>query len=182
MREKHGKEAPGCFLRKRCRCRLYRNPLVLFGPGPLFHFLFLHRFPTWQTGRPEHRSVVITNLAIAALALIAIWTIGWKTYLLIQIPVLWLAGIGGIWLFFVQHQFEGVYWSRGDQIPRLIPDQAVETKARRRKGSPDLDPSHRHHPPGPKITCWPAARFACMVRLAWGHSVYQPVMHEEGAL
>jgi acyl-lipid omega-6 desaturase (Delta-12 desaturase) len=101
--------------RHRLRYRLYRNPLVLFGPGPLFHFLFLHRFPTWQTGRPEHRSVLVTNLAIAALAAIAIWAIGWKTYLLIQLPVLWMGGIGGIWLFYVQHQFEGVYWARADK-------------------------------------------------------------------
>jgi len=101
--------------RHQFRYRLYRSPLVLFGPGPLFHFMFLHRFPTWKTGRTEHRSVLVTDLALVAVALIAAWVMGWKTYLLIQVPVLWLAGIGGIWLFYVQHQFDGVYWARADQ-------------------------------------------------------------------
>jgi len=100
---------------ERMRYRLYRNPFVLFGLGPLFHFLFRQRFPSRHTGRPEHRSVLITDLGVLAVALIASLTLGWKTYLLIQIPVLWMAGAAGIWLFYVQHQFEGVYWARTDQ-------------------------------------------------------------------
>jgi len=61
---------------------------------------------------------VFTNLAIVGVFLIAAQTIGWQTYLLIQLPVLWLAGMGGIWLFYVQHQFEGGYWARkGDWDP-----------------------------------------------------------------
>jgi acyl-lipid omega-6 desaturase (Delta-12 desaturase) len=95
--------------------RLYRNAIILFVLGPIFHFFFNQRFPTWNTGRAEHRSVIITNLGIVAMVLVSTWTIGWKTYLLIQIPVLWLAGIAGIWLFYVQHQFAGVYWTRTDQ-------------------------------------------------------------------
>jgi acyl-lipid omega-6 desaturase (Delta-12 desaturase) len=76
---------------------------------------FRQRFPTWHTGRPEHRSVLVTDLGVVAIGLAASWSIGWKIYLLIQVPVLWMAGAAGIWLFYVQHQFEGVYWSRTDK-------------------------------------------------------------------
>jgi acyl-lipid omega-6 desaturase (Delta-12 desaturase) len=98
--------------RRRIGYRLYRNTFILFILGPVFHFFLNQRFPTWNTGRAEHRSVIVTNLGIAAFVLAAVWTIGWKTYLLVQVPVLWLAGMAGIWLFYVQHQFEGVYWAR----------------------------------------------------------------------
>jgi omega-6 fatty acid desaturase (delta-12 desaturase) len=101
--------------RRRIGYRIYRNTFILFILGPVFHFFFNQRFPTWNTGRAEHRSVIVTNLGIAALVLAATWTIGWKTYLLIQVPVLWLAGMLGIWLFYVQHQFQGVYWARTDE-------------------------------------------------------------------
>jgi omega-6 fatty acid desaturase (delta-12 desaturase) len=57
-------------------------------------------------------SVVLTNLLIAWFVLVAAWSLGWRTYLLVQLPVLWVAGAAGVWLFYVQHQFEGVYWSR----------------------------------------------------------------------
>jgi omega-6 fatty acid desaturase (delta-12 desaturase) len=100
---------------KQMKYRLYRNPFVMFGLGPLFHFLFRQRLPSQHTGRPEHRSVLVTDLAIAAIALIASFIIGWKTYLVLQVLVLWMAGAAGIWLFYVQHQFEGVYWARTDE-------------------------------------------------------------------
>jgi acyl-lipid omega-6 desaturase (Delta-12 desaturase) len=109
------KEYRSSSRRQRIGYRLYRSALVLFGLGPVFHFVFYQRFPTWNTGRAERRSVIMTNLGIAALALGAVWTIGWKTFLLVQVPVLWLAGTAGVWLFYVQHQFEGVYWARTDQ-------------------------------------------------------------------
>jgi omega-6 fatty acid desaturase (delta-12 desaturase) len=95
--------------------RSYRNPFVLFVAGPLFHFGLRQRFPTWHTGRAERRSVLVTDLAIVAIVLVAASTIGWRTYLMIQLPVLWIAGAAGVWLFYVQHQFEGVYWVRGKQ-------------------------------------------------------------------
>ncbi|MDR9500203.1 MAG: fatty acid desaturase [Desulfurivibrionaceae bacterium] len=98
--------------RKRVLYRLYRNPLVLIGLGALFNFLLHNRFPDVRVKRKERLSVFFTNLLIIAVALLATRIIGWRTYLLIQLPVLWLAGGAGIWLFYVQHQFEGVYWAR----------------------------------------------------------------------
>jgi len=92
--------------------RLYRHPLVLLGLGALFSFLLRFRLPLHQAKRREWMSVVLTNLLIASVVMLAAWSMGWRTYILIQLPVIWLAGALGIWLFYVQHQFEGVYWAR----------------------------------------------------------------------
>ena len=92
--------------------RFARNPLVFLIVGPGFIFLVTQRLlHEWQ-GKEERRSVLITNLMMVGILAIAKLTIGLRTYLMIQIPVLLLAGAMGIWLFYVQHQFEGVYWSR----------------------------------------------------------------------
>jgi omega-6 fatty acid desaturase (delta-12 desaturase) len=97
---------------KRLGYRLYRNPLVLFGAGPLYYFLLRQRWPRRAVSKKARRSVYVTNVLLAGVVLAAAWAIGLKTYLLVQLPVLWLGGAGGIWLFYVQHQFEGVYWAR----------------------------------------------------------------------
>ena len=64
-------------------------------------------------------SVLFTNLLIIGVALIAGRIMGWQTYLLLQLPIIWMAGAAGIWLFYVQHQFEGVYWARKGQWDAL---------------------------------------------------------------
>ncbi|MGE4542514.1 MAG: fatty acid desaturase [Pedobacter sp.] len=97
---------------KRRAYRLYRNPLVLFGLGAVFSFLLRYRLPTREARRKERVSVVFTNLLLISIFLLAAGTIGWRTYLLVQLPVFWMAGAAGVWLFYVQHQFEGVYWAR----------------------------------------------------------------------
>ena len=100
---------------RRWTYRLFRNPLVLFGLGPLFYFLVRQRFPSKGAGPRARRSVLITDLALLAIVVAAWRTIGLWTYLVIQIPVIYLAGAGGFWLFYVQHQFEGVYWARKEE-------------------------------------------------------------------
>jgi len=92
--------------------RLYRNPLILFGLGAVFSFLLRFRLPARGSKRKARASVLFTNLVIIAVIMAATQTIGLRTYILIQLPVVWFAGIMGIWLFYVQHQFEGVYWAR----------------------------------------------------------------------
>jgi acyl-lipid omega-6 desaturase (Delta-12 desaturase) len=92
--------------------RLYRNPLVLIGMGALFNFLLRNRLPDRKVTRKERMSVLFTNLLIICVVMIAAHSIGWRTYLLVQVPMVWMAGAAGIWLFYVQHQFEGVYWAR----------------------------------------------------------------------
>lgn len=94
---------------------LYRNPVVLLGLGALFTFVLRYRVPGHKSTRTEWMSVVLTNLLIVAVAVIAARIIGWRTYLLIQLPVLWVAGMAGVWIFYVQHQFKGVYWARQDE-------------------------------------------------------------------
>ena len=92
--------------------RAFRNPIVLFVIGSPAMFIIFHRFPQKGAGKRERNSVAITNLALLALLGTAIWTIGWHTYLLIQVPIISIAGAIGIWLFYVQHQFEKDYWAR----------------------------------------------------------------------
>ena len=95
--------------------RLYRHPIVLLGLGALFNFLLSNRLPTRTVKRKERMSILFTNLLILGIFLAASKVIGWKTYLLIQLPVLGLAGAAGIWLFYMQHQFEGGYWAPKSQ-------------------------------------------------------------------
>jgi omega-6 fatty acid desaturase (delta-12 desaturase) len=100
---------------KRIGYRIYRNPLVMFGLAPVFIFLFVHRLPYKKSKRRERFSVWFTNLALLAILAVAAATIGLKTYFMIQLPVLLLSGSAGVWLFYVQHQFEEGYWARHDE-------------------------------------------------------------------
>lgn len=100
---------------KRFSYRLARNPFILFILAPVFLFLVKQRFPSKRAGRRERASVYWTNLAVVAMAAGLSCLFGFKTYLLLQVGVLSVAGVAGVWLFYVQHQFEGVYWERGDE-------------------------------------------------------------------
>lgn len=101
-------------LRKRLAYRIYRNPFILLGPGSVLLFLFLNRFPSKGAGKRERASVAYTNLALLFIGGVASWTIGLQAYLLIQLPIIVIAGGVGSWLFYVQHQFENAYWIRHD--------------------------------------------------------------------
>ncbi|MBI4921241.1 MAG: fatty acid desaturase [Devosia nanyangense] len=95
---------------------LYRNPAVMFGLGPIWLFMIQHRLPVGDMrGTVPWVSVMGTNAAIAVLALVLIWLVGVVPFLLIQLPIVLLAAIGGVWLFYVQHQFENTYWSDGKE-------------------------------------------------------------------
>lgn len=96
----------------RIRYRFARNPLCLFIIGPSILFLIVHRIPGGKAGRRGRRSTHLTNLGVFMIALLISSAIGWKAYLLIQLPVVMIAASAGVWLFYVQHQFEGVYWER----------------------------------------------------------------------
>jgi omega-6 fatty acid desaturase (delta-12 desaturase) len=100
---------------RRFSYRLARNPLVLFLLAPLFLFLVMLRVPSLKAPLRERYSVYWTNLALGAMAAGLIWIFGLKAYLIIQLIVLSVAGSAGVWLFYVQHQFEGVYWNRGEE-------------------------------------------------------------------
>jgi acyl-lipid omega-6 desaturase (Delta-12 desaturase) len=92
--------------------RIYRHPAVLIGLGALLAFVFRYRLPAKKVTRVERSGVIFTNLSLALIIVVFCQTIGWKTYLSIQLPLIWMAGTAGVFLFYVQHQFDGVYWSR----------------------------------------------------------------------
>jgi omega-6 fatty acid desaturase (delta-12 desaturase) len=100
---------------KRFWYRFFRHPLVLLCLGPAFLFMVSYRYPHKGAKKRQKNSVIITNAAIASIIVAASLTIGFKAYALIQFPVLFFAGVIGVWLFYIQHQFEGVYWSRHTQ-------------------------------------------------------------------
>jgi omega-6 fatty acid desaturase (delta-12 desaturase) len=101
----------------RLRYRLYRHPIVLFGFGPLWLFLISNRIPP---GNPRRRwrdwlSVLGTNAALAVLLVTLILTLGPIAVLCGWLPVTLLAATIGVWLFYVQHQFEDTYWEAKPQ-------------------------------------------------------------------
>jgi omega-6 fatty acid desaturase (delta-12 desaturase) len=100
---------------KRFAYRLARNPVVLFALAPLFLFVVMQRVPSLKAPLRERYSVYWTNLAMGVTAAGLIWAFGLKAYLIIQLTAVMVAGSSGVWLFYVQHQFEGVYWERGDE-------------------------------------------------------------------
>lgn len=98
----------------RLQYRLYRNPIVMFGIGPAWLFVFKHRLPfgMMQSGAQPWISTMATNLGIAILVTGLIWLTGLGTFLLVHMPIVVLASTAGVWLFYVQHQFEDTHWSQ----------------------------------------------------------------------
>ena len=92
--------------------RLYRHPLVMFGIGPAYLFLLRHRLPMglMRNGWRPWLSAMLTNAAIALLAGAAIWLGVLAPFLLVHLPITFLAAAVGVWLFYVQHQFEETFW------------------------------------------------------------------------
>jgi acyl-lipid omega-6 desaturase (Delta-12 desaturase) len=101
--------------RERLKYRLYRNPLVMLGVGPHYIFLFLQRFTGKHSGRRERNNVYVTNLGLLAMYSSLWWAMGLKSLLMILAPIIIIAGAAGVWLFYVQHQYEETYWrNRGE--------------------------------------------------------------------
>lgn len=96
--------------------RIYRNPVILFIFAPSFLFVVLYRFPNYKVKalKPVHISTYLTSLVILIFASGIIYLIGLKTFLMIQLPVTFITSSAGMWLFYVQHQFEDAYWKNSD--------------------------------------------------------------------
>jgi acyl-lipid omega-6 desaturase (Delta-12 desaturase) len=94
--------------------RLYRNPFVIFIIGPTIDFVVLQRLPQVNASDKarDKNSVVWTNLSLLAILIIMTLTIGFWEYILVQLPIIAIASSIGVWLFYVQHQYENVYWER----------------------------------------------------------------------
>ena len=100
----------------RLRYRFYRHPLVMFGIGPAYLFIVQHRLPVglMRSGWQPWLSTMATNAAIAGIVATMIWLIGVGPFLLVHLPVMLLAASVGVWLFYVQHQFEHTVWAHDE--------------------------------------------------------------------
>jgi len=98
---------------KRFAYRMARNPFCLFIVGPFVVFIVIQRFPSPKAPPRQRNSVAWTNLALLGVACAMSLAFGVTEFLLIQLSITTIVGAVGIWLFYVQHQFEGVYWERG---------------------------------------------------------------------
>ncbi|QCI63368.1 fatty acid desaturase [Phreatobacter stygius] len=98
---------------RRLGYRLYRHPLVMFGIGPAYLFILQHRLPVGLMARgwQPWLSTMGTNLAIALVVAAMIRLIGLGPFLLVQLPITLIAASIGVWLFYVQHQFEDTFWA-----------------------------------------------------------------------
>jgi omega-6 fatty acid desaturase (delta-12 desaturase) len=99
----------------RLRYRLYRHPAVMFGIGPLYLFLLHNRLPlgSTQRGSLPWVSTMATNAGILAVLATLIATVGLRSFLWVYAPTVLIATMAGVWLFYVQHQFENTHWSKG---------------------------------------------------------------------
>ena len=100
--------------RGRLAYRLFRNPFVMFGVGPLYSLVLQPRVISRSATPRIQRSILGTNIALVLVAGALIWLIGWQAYLLVQLPPFLIGGAAGVFLFYVQHQFEDAYWERRD--------------------------------------------------------------------
>ncbi|CAM4304705.1 fatty acid desaturase [Bacillus paramycoides] len=97
-------------LRHRLAYRFYRNPLVMFGLGPIYVFLLKNRFNRKGARKKERMNTYLTNVLIVALVGLLCWALGWQSFLLVQGSIFLISGSVGIWLFYVQHTFEDSYF------------------------------------------------------------------------
>ncbi len=99
---------------QRLRYRLYRHPLVMFGIGPAWLFVCQYRLPLglMRAGAQPWVSTIATNIGIVLPIAAMIWLIGLVPFLLVQIPITLMAATAGVWLFYVQHQFEATHWAK----------------------------------------------------------------------
>jgi len=92
--------------------RVYRNPLVMFGIGSLYVFLIQNRLTQKGMTRKEIVNIWLTNVILLVIFMIMGFTIGFATFIIIQLSILYIAAISGLWLFYLQHQYEDVTWFR----------------------------------------------------------------------
>lgn len=90
--------------------RFYRNPLVMFGLGPIYVFLLKNRFNRKGAKQKERMNTYLTNVVIVAVIGLLCWAVGWQSFLLVEGTIFLLSGSVGIWLFYVQHTFEDSYF------------------------------------------------------------------------
>jgi len=101
--------------RGRLGYRLFRNPLVMFGVGPIYSLMVAPRLTSFDKRPRLRNSVLLTDVAVAVMVATLGLVFGWIDFLLVTMLPAFLAAAAGVWLFYVQHQFEDVYWEIGDE-------------------------------------------------------------------
>lgn len=104
---------------KQLAYRIYRNPIVMFLIAPGIMFILLQRFTPKDAPKKVRHTVWLTNLEILAFGILFSYLFGFETYLMVQLPVILVAAWSGVWLFYVQHQYEGVHWAPHNKWDRL---------------------------------------------------------------
>jgi omega-6 fatty acid desaturase (delta-12 desaturase) len=95
--------------------RLFRHPVFMMLIGGPLSFVLLNRFTTRKLNKKQKLNVYFTNVVLAVLITGAILLMGWQTFLMIQLPIIYFAAVGGVYLFYLQHQYEDVQWSRNEE-------------------------------------------------------------------
>jgi len=99
---------------KRLGYKLYRNPFILFVVGPFYMFVVQQRLPFGSKTKGDWFSVIFTNIMLAGIITFVSLTVGFKYYAMIQFPIIFIASSLGVWMFFVQHQYDEVYWEHSE--------------------------------------------------------------------
>lgn len=100
---------------KKAWYQVYRHPIFLFGIAPVIQFLVINRLPSKKMSFKENVHVQYTNFAMAGLIIGICYFVGWQAFLLVQLPIVYFASAKGVWLFYVQHQYENVVWTRSEE-------------------------------------------------------------------
>ena len=137
----------------RLKYRLYRHPLIMFGVGPAYLFLVQHRLPVgfMRNGWLPWVSTMATNLAIAVVVATLVWFIGIKAFLLVHLPIMLLAATAGVWLFYVQHQFEHTTWERDEALEPAASRLAWQLTLRSAGAATMVHGQHRYPPRPPPL-------------------------------
>ena len=100
----------------RFKYRLYRHPVILFGVGAVLHFFVRHRLPTIvpRTWTRARWSIFWTDVGLAGFIVGMGLLVGFRQFLLVHVPLMTLSCSMGVWLFYVQHQFEPTYWEHDE--------------------------------------------------------------------
>ncbi len=100
---------------EKLRYRFYRNPITLFLIVPMTLFMVMYRFPSPLARRKEKMGVLWNDLVLVIIVAAISYFIGFRTFLMLYIPVVFIATGIGTWLFYIQHQFEETYWVDNDE-------------------------------------------------------------------
>jgi acyl-lipid omega-6 desaturase (Delta-12 desaturase) len=136
---------------RRLRYRVYRHPIVMFGVGPTYLFIIKQRIPVglMHAGWQPWLSTMGTNVAIAVVVAAIMWFVGVGPFPFVQLPITLLGASIGVWLFYVQHQFEDTSWTDNEawnlQAAALYGSSHYDLPGLLRWFTANIGVHHAHH-------------------------------------